>query len=153
MYTYLKLDSVNSDDFRNDLLSTLLPICNNFKQSVKAVNFTESSFNESFNELMNALSEIINKHAPIQKASRKQNRFLQKHWLTKGPVILIKNKLKLHRTHFLDGTFLEKKFCKKYANKLTRIKEFSKKKYYEDAINGKKNNPKDLWKFLIYSSQ
>ena len=108
MYTYLKLDSINSDDFRDDLLSTLLPICNNFKQSIRADNFTESSFNECFNELMNVLSKIINKHAPIQKASRKQKRFLRKPWLTKGLIISIKNKQKLHRTHFLGGTFLEK---------------------------------------------
>ena len=66
-------------------------------------------FNECFNELMNALSKIINKHAPIQKASRKQKRFLKKPWLTKGPIISIKTKQKLHRTHFLGGIFLEKK--------------------------------------------
>ena len=72
-------------------MSSLLTICNNFKKSTEATNISESVFDEHFNELMNALSKIINKHAPIQKASRKQRRFLQKPWLTKGLLISIKN--------------------------------------------------------------
>ena len=123
LYTYRKIDSVNSDDFRNDLMSILLPICNNFKKSTEATNMSESVFDEHFNELMNALSKIINKHAPIQKASRKQRRFLQKPWLTKGLLISIKNKQKLNGTHLLCGTNSEKLFYKKYANKLTRVKK------------------------------
>ena len=78
MCIYRKLDSVNSIDFRNDSLSTLLLICNNFKQSIKAGNFTESSFDKCFYEFMNALSKIIKKRAPIYKTSKKQKRFLQK---------------------------------------------------------------------------
>ena len=127
IYTYRKLVSVNSDDFRDDLLSTLLPIYNNFKQSIRAGNFTESCFNECFIELMNALCKIINKHALIQKASRKQKRFLQKPWLTKSLIISIKNKQKLQRTHFLGGTFLEKNSIRNMRINSLELKNSQKK--------------------------
>ena len=39
------------------------------------------------------------------------------------------NKQKLYRNFFLKGTAFEKHFYKAYANKLTRIKNLSKKMY------------------------
>ena len=36
----------------------------------------------------------------------------------------------------------------KYANKLTRVKNLSKKNYDNDAITEKKSNSKELWKFV-----
>ena len=58
---------------------------------------------------------------------------------------------KITSNSFFRWNFFRKKILqyKKYANKLTQVKKLSKKKmYYEDAINGRKNNPKKLWKFL-----
>lgn len=91
---------------------------------------------------------MIEKHAPLKTASRKQKRIQQSPWLTKGLLTSIKNKQKLYKNYFLNGTVFEKSFYKKYANKLTRVKNLSKKLYYNATISEKKNNPKDLWKFI-----
>ena len=82
--------------------------------------------------------------------SRKQKRIQQKPWLTKGLLVSIKNKQKLYQSYFLNGNAYEKSFYKLYANKLTRVKNLSKKMYYKAAISERKNNIRELWK-LIHS--
>ena len=62
----------------------------------------------------------------------------------------IKNKQKLYKTFFLQGTDWEKTFYKAYANKPTRVKNLPKKMYYKQSILEKQQNSTELWKF-IYS--
>ena len=94
------------------------------------------------------MSEVTEKHALLQTASRKQKRMQNKPWLTKGLLVSIKNKQILCKKFFLNNNEFGKWYYKKYANKLTRVKNLSKKNYYNDAIREKKNNPKELWKFI-----
>ena len=101
-------------------------------------------FNEHFNDLMNAIIAIIDEHAPMQKISRKQKRIKLNPWLTEGLLSSIKHKQKLYRTHFLKGDSTDKCFYKKYANKLTRVKTLSKKRYFNNAVDKLKNKPKEL---------
>ena len=63
-------------------------------------------------------------------------------------LVSIKNKQKLHKKFFLSGNDFEKTFYKTYANKLTRVKNLSKKLFYKEAIFLKKNNPKKLLRFI-----
>ena len=102
----------------------------------------------SFNKLVKNISEIIDKHAPQQIASRKQKCILKNPGLTKGLLTSIKNKQKLYKTFFLQGTDWEKTFYKVYANKLARVKNLSKKMYYKQSILEKKQNLNELWKFI-----
>ena len=82
--------------------------------------------------------------------SRKQKRIQQKPRLTKGLLVSIKNKQKLYQSYFLNGNAYEKPFYKLYANKLTRVKNLSKKMYYKTAISEQKNNPRELWKLIHF---
>ena len=104
--------------------------------------------NAIFNQMMNAILAVINLHAPLQNATRKQKRLFQKHWITEGLITSIKHKQRLYRTHFLKGNSSERQFYKKYANKLTRLKNLSKKMYYKEALNVNKSNSKELWKII-----
>jgi len=88
---------------------------------------TPELLDQNFTKLVECISEVIEKHAPLQRASRKQKRIQQNPWLTKGLLISIKNKQKLHKTLFLNGNDFERSLYKKYANKLTRVKNLSKK--------------------------
>ena len=65
--------------------------------------------------------------------------------MTKGLLISIKNKQKLYHNFFLNGTAFGKHFYKAYANKLTQVKNLSKKMYYTEFISKNKSNPKKMW--------
>ena len=69
--------------------------------------------------------------------------------MTKGLLISIKNKQKLYRNFFLKGTAFEKHYYKAYANKLTRVKNLSKKMYYTEFISKNKSNPEKMWQIII----
>jgi len=75
------------------------------------------------------------------KLSHENKKCIQQNpWLTKGLLNSIKTN-KSYKKLFLNGN-------KEYANKLTRVKNFSKKMYYNITISEQKNNPKKLWKFI-----
>ena len=110
---------------------------------------SQETLDEHFNELLSAISYVIDTHAPVQTATRKQTKKLQnKPWLTKGLLISVKTKQSLYKSYFLNGNDFEKNHYEKYANKLTRVKNLSKKLYYNDNITNKKNHPYELWKFI-----
>ena len=64
---------------------------------------SHSSLDQHFNHLVSAMSEVIEKHAPLQTASRKQKRMQNKPWLTKGLLVSIKNKQILYKKFFLSN--------------------------------------------------
>ena len=129
IYSFQNIALVNGDQFRSDLYSVLIHTYSNI---------TANSFNEHLNQLMNAILAVINLHAPLQNATRKQKRLFRKPWITKDLITFIKHKQRLYRTHFLKENFSKRQFYKKYANKLTRLKNLSKKMYYKEALNVKK---------------
>ena len=116
-YSFRNIALVNGDKFRSDLCSVLLPLYDKLIHSHS--NITANSFNEHFNPMINAILAVINLHAPLQNATRKQKRLFQKPWITKGLITSIKHKQRLHRTHFLKGN---------------------------SSIN--KSNSKELWKII-----
>ena len=117
-YSFRNIALVNGDKFRSDLYSVLLPLYDKLIHSYS--NITANSLNEHFNQIMNAILSVINLHAPLQNATRKQKQHFQKPWITKGLITSIKHKQRLYRTHFLKGNSSERQFYKKYANKHTR---------------------------------
>ena len=58
-----------------------------------------------FCELVTA---IINTHAPLIKASLKKRKLMKKPWITKGILVSIRRKQKLHKSFFKNGTEIEK---------------------------------------------
>ena len=144
-YSYRNVNSVDGDKFRSDLESSLNPLLLDITHSPPT---SQNKLDESFTRLVEIISKVIDKHAPLISVSRKQKRWQKKPWLTKGLIISIKNKQRLYKTYFLTGNEFEKSFYKKYSNKLTRVKNLSKKHYYKNALSQRKNNPKELWKFI-----
>ena len=120
---YRNIKNLNGDVYRDDLYDTLTPIVQKFQTS----SISASNFDLHFNNLVIGINKVIEKHASLQKVSRKLSRIRQKPWMTKGLLIFIKNKQKLYRNFFLKGTAFGKHFYEAYANKLTRVKNLSKK--------------------------
>ena len=110
IYSFRNIALVNGDKFRSDLYSVLLPLYDKLVYSYS--NITANSFNEHFSQMMNAIFAVINLHAPLQNATRKQKRLFQKPWITKDLITSIKHKQRLYRTYFLKGNFSEDNFIK-----------------------------------------
>ena len=64
-------------------------------------------------------------------------------------LVSIKNKQKLYKCYFLNGNELQRYFLKKYAYKLTRVKNLAKKLYYKEKYAKIKHNAKKLWKLIL----
>ena len=91
-------------------------------------NISHENFDTHFNQFMQTISlvPVIEKHAPSKqcpenKTGSNKNRGLPR------VLVSIKNKQKLYQSYFLNGNAYEKSFYKLYANKLTRVKNLSKK--------------------------
>ena len=50
------------------------------------------NFNKTFYQFINLIAKIIDKHAPLQRLSRKQKKLASKPWITKGILISIRKK-------------------------------------------------------------
>ena len=88
---------------------------------------TESNINDIFDSFYFLLTSTIIAHAPLKKLTDKQKRLKNKPWITKGLLISIKRKQKMHKTHYLNGSSVAKQCYKMYCNVLTKIKNLAKK--------------------------
>ena len=110
-------------------------------------NSLESSFRIRENDpnvlilkILNVLTEITNKYAPLRKLSRKEVNSKTKPWLTKGLLKSISTKSKLFKQCFKkQKSHLFLKY-KTYLNKLTKLKEIAKKIYYQKKLQSHKDN-------------
>ena len=105
----------------------------------------------AFDNFMEIIKSIINAHAPLKIASRKQRKLLSKPWPTKGVQISIRYKKKLHQSFYVGGNAERKSYHKKYANKLTKVKELSKKLHFFKEFQTMSNNNHKLWKTINHS--
>ena len=68
----------------------------------------------------------------MRKLTRKQQKLINKPWISRGILKSIKTKQKLYLSHFVNGNSEQKQLYKKYANELTKVKFAAKKLYYQD---------------------
>ena len=115
------LKEFNSENFNSDLKVSLDKLLNDSR------NLDEKNFDQFFYAFVEVIKLAINRHAPLKKLSRRQKRLDKKPWITKGILISIKKKQKLHKTHFLSPNSIERDIYKKYSNVLTRVKTAFKK--------------------------
>ena len=97
---------------------------------IKIFPLTMDNFNDIFDQFVNRIGEIINKHAPLRRLSRKQQKLARKPWITKDIFTLIRYKNSIFRSHFIDGNSNEKQYFRRYTNILSKLKNCSKKLYF-----------------------
>ena len=51
-------------------------------------------------------------------------------------------------THYINGNQINKAFCKKYSNKLTKIKALSKKLFNATKLQESQNDLRGMWKII-----
>ena len=98
--------------------------------------------------IISTLKGITDKHAPIERASRSKQKLLRKPWISKGIFQSIKEKQRLFKTHFLSGDPLKIRYYKVFNNKLTKIKDLAKQKYFKKQFEMNKGNMKTIWKMI-----
>ena len=70
-----------------------------------------------------------------------------KPWITKGILIFSKTKTKLHKTS-VTGCDEDVQKYKTFRNRLSHIKEQSKRIYYRKIVNDTRHNMRLLWKTI-----
>jgi len=107
-----------------------------------------STVNSQFETFVDIFQTVVNNHAPLCNASRKQKRMRQKPWLTPGiyKSILTKNKM-YHKVYNKKNTPLYNMY-KVYRNNLSRIIKMAKQQYYYTLISSNKNDTKKLHQIL-----
>ena len=106
------------------------------------------SVNKISQSLTSFFENVLNKHAPLQKLSRKEKRLSEKPWISKGILKSIKTKNRLFRTHYRSSDPNKKLIYKKYLNKLTHIKNRSMQLYYENLIRENHKNSHKAWSVI-----
>jgi hypothetical protein len=85
--------------------------------------------NHIFDSFYNKISEIIDKHVPMKKLSKKQKCSLVKPWITKGLKVSIAKNNKLHKSYLRNrNEYFHLKY-KLHRNKLKHLLNISKKSY------------------------
>ena len=95
---------------------------------------SSTNFDAIFEDFYHIIKTITNTHAPLKLLSRKQKRLNSKPWITKGILISIKCKKKLHWSDYVNGNEIVKSLYKIYANKLKQIIRLAKKLYFGNQL-------------------
>ena len=108
-----------------------------------------NSVNEQFDKFCATFNSVVNKIAPLRKASRKEKRLHAKPWLTKGLLKSIKRKhalfSKLHKALHSDE---ELNNYQRYRNVLNRVIKSAKESYFRESFYQNKNDQEKLWKVI-----
>ena len=103
----------------------------------------------TFKTYLNTVNTLINSHAPLKKLNKKQRKFQQKPWITKGIQNAIEQKNRLLKKYIKSGDCNKNIFhqeYKTYRNSLSTLLKESKRSYYKNYFRSNINNIKNSWK-------
>ena len=108
----------------------------------------ENNFDQLFIKFHSIITQAIGKHASLKKLTKYQERLHRRPWTTKGILMFIKCKQRMHKTHYTKGSTLGNYLYKEYSNLQTRVEKLDKKKYFYRKIEEHKNSLKKTWDVL-----
>ena len=113
------------------------------------MNFLHVSDSENVNELFDTFvdkfAKIVDNHAPLKKASRRESKLKSKPWLFPGLLNCIKQKNRMFKLlHNKFNPELREKY-RKYRNTLNRAIGRAKQNYYNKLFIDNKSKPVELW--------
>jgi len=152
---------INSSNMKSKLKSHKFRCTNNFNLDLFLEDINEcmrmiapqlgknhSSVEGDFLSLNIALKSIVDKHAPLQKATKKERGINKKPWMTNKIYNLIKSKNKLFKQYVMNPSPRTHIKYKKHRNNLNRIIQSTKANYYNKRSLENKSNPKNMWKLI-----
>jgi len=128
------LENVDLPSFLEDLNTALFDL-DFHNQSNSDINITCNNFILMFNN-------ILDQHAPLRFASRKETRSFHKPWLTKGLLTSISKKNALYKKMLSTNNPSISAKYKFSRNKITHLKESLKQNYYRSKFENCRNDVK-----------
>ena len=96
------------------------------------------NIDQMFSFFHKKLNNLINKHVPLQKPSKRQMKILAKPWITRG----IRNSIRKKNKFFMQGDRVNYKI---YRNKISNLIRLSKKMYFYSYFENNISNIKKTW--------
>ena len=103
--------------------------------------------NDQFDLFMARVKVILDSNVPLKCFSRNETRLKMRPWITKGILKSIKTRNKMFKK-LCKGNFEDTElhqYFKKYRNKITHLKEISKRNHYEKLLLDTQGNIKKTW--------
>ena len=106
--------------------------------------------NQSLENFFNITNSILGKYAPLKQVTKKDMKTQSRPWITKGILISIRKKVKIHSKslkakHQTRKEALNQEY-KIYKNLLTNITKKSKENVHKQYFKDNKNNLINVWK-------
>jgi len=111
-------------------------------------NQNNSDINITCNNFILMFNNILDQHAPLTFAFRKETRSFHKPWLTKGLLTSIAKKNALYKKMLSTNNPSISAKCKFYRNKITHLKASLKQNYYRSKFENCRNDVKKTWKAI-----
>ena len=125
----------------NKLRSEVQNINWEFLRTINDVDDAYSYFKETF-------MCLYNKCIPEKNLSNKEAKIHKKPWITKGFIKSSKIKNKLYKKILNNGNEELKAKYKYYRNRLNKLKNILKRRYYEQKFDTAKSDIKQTWKLV-----
>jgi len=135
------LKNFNLTSFLEDLNTALFDL-DFHNQNNSDISITCTNFILMFNN-------ILDQHAALRFASRKETRSFHKPWLTKGLLTSISKKNALYKKMLSTNNPSISAKYKFYRNKITYLKESLQQNYYRSKFENCRNDVKKTWKVII----
>ena len=105
-----------------------------------------TNVNTLFQSFYSRITEVIDKHVPVRKLTRKEIKSLSKPWVTFGIKTTIRVKQKLYEKYLKSGNSYYLTKYKYYRNKVSSLIKHSKQEYYNDYFKTNSKNIRNIWK-------
>ena len=105
-----------------------------------------TNVNTLFQSFYSRITEVIDKHVPVRKLTRKEIKSLSKPWVTFGIKTTIRVKQKLYEKYLKSGNTYYLTKYKYYRNKVSSLIKHSKQEYYNDYFKTNSKNIRNIWK-------
>ena len=103
------------------------------------LNAPELRNSRNIKKFLTLMSSLTSLYFPLKRLSRKQFKISKNPWITPGILTSIKHKNKLYAKFLKNRSSDLLNNYKKYRNKLTHIKEFAKRYYFENLFRNARN--------------
>ena len=103
------------------------------------------NIHQKFDTLVTTSKNLLDKHAPLIRQSRRERKLAQKPWITKAIMVSIRHKNRLFSKICKNRTLSATNAYKKYRNLLTRIKYKAKQNYYQYLLSAYQKNYSKTW--------
>ena len=131
-----KLSDQEIVDFKNELYSSL---------SGSGSSYTTNNVNQSVKHIVETYQRLMDKFMPLRKLSRKEKKYHQKPWYSKGIKISVNTRDRLHRKSLRTRREDDVRKYKKYRNLLSRIIALARDNYDAEIIEKYEQDKRKVW--------